>query len=93
MVDTGATFSLFSASLLERLRIQRMGQRRFHGFGGSLVRYVGSVSIAYDGETTPALVVFGHEDEPSVLGVTALETLGFQVDPVNDELHRVDLLI
>ncbi len=93
MVDTGATLSVFPTSMLERLGIRRIGQRRFQGFGGGLVRDVGSVCLTYEGETVATTVVFGQEDDVSVLGVTALEMLGFQVDPVKGELHRVDLLI
>ena len=93
MVDTGATLSLFPASLLERLGMHRIGQRRFRGSGGSLVRDVGEARLGYDGDIVPILVVFGEEGEPAILGVTALETLGVQVDPVAGQLHRVDMLI
>ena len=47
MVDTGATISVFPADLLERLGIQRVGQQRFRGFGGSVVRSVGGVAMTY----------------------------------------------
>ena len=93
MVDTGATLSVFPKRLLDQLGIQRIGQRRLGGFGGRLIRDVGNVNVTYNGETAGATVVFGEEDDATILGVTALEMLGFQVDPVNGELHRVDLLI
>ena len=38
-------------------------------------------------------VVFGDDDDPPIMGVTALETLGYEVDPVNGKLNRVDLLM
>ena len=93
MVDTGAIISVFPAGLLERLGIQRVGQQRFRGFGGSVVRSVGGVAMTYGDVTSVVPVAFGDEDDTAVMGVTALETLGFQVDPVRDELHRVEMLL
>ena len=93
LVDTGATLSVFPANLLEGLGIQRIGQRRFRGFGEVVARDVGGVNIYYRGEVASTTAVFGAEDDPAVLGVTALETLGFNVDPTDGELHRVDMLI
>ena len=53
LVDTGATLSVFPASLLDRLGIRRRGQRRFRGFGGVVTRDVGSAEMRYAGETRP----------------------------------------
>ena len=93
LVDTGATLSVFPASLLESLGIQRRGQRRFRGFGGVVTRDVGGAEISYGGEIADINVVFGDESDPAVMGVTALETLGFHVNPVDGTLHRVEMLI
>ena len=93
MVDTGSTLSVFPESFLERLGIPRTGHRRFRGFGGRLIRDVGTANLTYNGETGGITVVFGREDDPPILGVTALEVLGFRVDPVSEQVQRVDLLI
>ena len=93
LVDTGAIISVFPAGLLERLGIQRVGQQRFRGFGGSVVRSVGGVAMTYGDVTSVVPVVFGDEDDTSIMGVTALETLGYEVDPVRGELHRVEMLL
>ena len=93
LVDTDATLSVFPANLLERLEIRRIDQRRFRGFGGVVARDVGNVNMRYDGVEAGVTVVFGDEGDPSVMGVTALESLGYNVDPTAGELHRVDLLI
>ena len=93
MVDTGATISVFPSPMLERLGIQRVGQQRFRGFGGAVVRSVGGVAMTYGNVTGVVPVAFGDENDPAIMGVTALETLGFQVDPVRGELHRVDALL
>lgn len=93
LVDTGATLSVLPSSLLEELGIPRIGQRRFRGFGGPVTRDVGNVSMSYDGVEAGVTVVFGDEGDPAVMGVTALESLGYDVDPTAGELHRVDMLI
>ena len=93
MVDTGATISVFPAGLLDRLGIQRVGQQRFRGFGGAVIRSVGGVAMTYGDVTGVVPVAFGDDDDPAIMGVTALESLGYQVDPVRGELHRVDALL
>ena len=93
LVDTGATLSVFPASLLEKMGIQRIGERRFRGFGGVETRDVGNTIMHYGDEVAGVTVVFGEESDPAIMGVTALETLGFHVDPVDGELHRVEMLI
>ncbi len=93
MVDTGATLSILPSSVLERLGIQRISRRRFQGFGGVVTREVGAANMRYAGEVAGVTVVFGAEDDPPILGVTALEVLGFEVDPVKGRLNRVDMLI
>ena len=93
MVDTGAIISVFPAELLERLGVQRVGQQRFRGFGGSLVRSVGGVAMTYGDVTSVVPVAFGDENDTAIMGVTALETLGYEVDPVRGELHRVEMLL
>jgi predicted aspartyl protease len=93
LVDTGATLSVLPASLLERLRIRRIGQRRFRGFGGVVTRDVGYAIMRYEGVEAGVTVAFGDETDPAVMGVTALESMGYDVDPTVGELHRVDMLI
>ena len=93
LVDTGAMLSVLPASMLERLEIQRTSRRRFQGFGGVVTREVGIAGMSYADEVAGVTVVFGDEDDPPILGVTALEVLGFTVDPVKGGLSRVDMLI
>ena len=54
---------------------------------------LGGVNIHYCGEVASTTAVSGAEEDPEILGVTALETLGFNGDPTNGEPHRVDVLI
>ena len=93
LVDTGATLSVFPAGLLDRLGIRRTGQRRPRGFGGVITRDTGAVILTYGGEVAGVTVVFGEDSDPTVMGVTALESLGFNVNPVAGGLDRVEMLI
>ena len=89
LVDTGATLSVVPRRVLERLAVSPIGRRDFRGFGGE----TGIVSMTYDGATAGVTVVFGEEDDPPILGVTALESLGYQVDPVSGELKPSEMLL
>ncbi len=93
LVDTGAMLSVLPTDTLERLGVRRRYRRRFQGFGGVIIRDTGTVNMSYEDAEEGVTVVFGAEDDPPIMGVTALETLGFEVDPVNGRLNRVDLLV
>ena len=93
LVDTGATLSVLPADLLDRLGVRRRYRRRLQGFGGVVTRDTGTVNMSYEDSEEGVTVVFGNEDDPPIMGVTALETLGFEVDPVNGRLNRVDMLV
>ncbi len=93
LVDTGATLSVVPAPVLERLKVRPLGSREFKGFGGVIRRQTGNVTMAYDGTATGVTVIFGESDDPPILGVTALESLGFRVDPVTGELHPTEMLL
>ena len=93
LVDTGATLSVFPASLLDKMGVERISQRRLRGFGGVVTRDVGTINMRYGDATAGVTAVFGEEGDPAVMGVTALETLGYDVNPVDGELYSVDMLI
>ena len=93
MVDTGATLSVIPARLLDRLRVRWEGTREFRSSDGHLPRDTGIVRLTYEGVTAGVSVVLGVEDDPVVMGETALGVLGYQVDPVHDRLVRADMLL
>lgn len=55
-------------------------------------RDIGLVSIEVEGRFTYTIVVFGEEDV-YLLGVTTLEELGLEVDPVRGVLVPMELLL
>jgi aspartyl protease family protein len=81
LVDTGATFTVIPRQLARALGIRR--PRRLVGVrlaDGRQVKMGADVAvIQIDGREAPATVLIGDVAEP-ILGVEALEALGFVVD-------------
>lgn len=83
VVDTGgAVYSVISSSLLNSIGIKPLERRRFLAFGGYVERDVGAAIIEVMGRRGAVTVIFGEEVDVNVLGVTALEALGLEVDVV-----------
>jgi predicted aspartyl protease len=93
LVDTGATLSSIPRPVLESLGIAPGMTRTFLLAEGSRVhRQTGSVLATMDGVTMPVPVMFAGATDAPVLGATALEILGFGVDPAEKKLVQRDLL-
>jgi clan AA aspartic protease len=87
MVDTGATFSVFPASLLKRIEVEPTDQRIFEYADGRQVALdMAQTWIRIDGRRVITLVVFGDDDTEPLLGAYTLEGLLLAVDPVNQRL-------
>ena len=89
LVDTGATDTIIPANELERLGIKRESKRNYELADGTVVSYdVGYAFLCINGEKIAANVVFGSENSEPLLGVTALESAGFIVDPTRQILRK-----
>ncbi len=89
-VDTGALYSQFPASLLERLGHTPNATRRFRlADGSAMERPVGSVPMRIRGEIQQVLCIYGEEEGEMLLGATALETFSLAPDPVNETLTPI----
>ncbi|MBI2852426.1 MAG: aspartyl protease family protein [Chloroflexi bacterium] len=93
LVDTGATFTMLPGSLLREIGVQadtsfrlRLADGRFLERGGC------TVWMEVKGKGYKVPVVIGENGDVSVLGVTALEILGFEVDPMSRKLKPADYL-
>ena len=90
LVDTGATDCLVPRSHLESIGLVPEGQRRYGLADGSEIRLdIAGGRIEFMGETTWGTIVFGNENAEPLLGVTALESVGIEVDPHNQTLNRL----
>jgi clan AA aspartic protease len=90
LVDTGATDCYVPASKLREVGIEPSGKRTYELADGSELRLsVGVARVEFMGDIVGATVIFGGEDSEPILGVTALESAGIEVDPVNQRLKRL----
>jgi len=90
LVDTGAIDCLVPASELKRVGIKPEGRDVYELANGKTVELpVGFARIRFMGAETVTKVIFGDEDAEPLLGVVALESTGFGVNPVTRKLHRM----
>ncbi len=90
LVDTGAIDCYAPAARLREIGIQPVGRRTDELADGSeLALDVGVAQIEFMGEVVGATVIFGKDDAEPLLGVTALESVGIEVDPQNQRLKRL----
>ena len=90
LVDTGATDSLVPRPHLEAIGLEPEGKRVYELADGSEIAVDGAVAkIEFMGEFVGGTVIFGDADAEPLLGVTALESVGIEVDPVSQQLKRL----
>ena len=90
LVDTGATDSLVPRTHLEAIGLEPRGQRVDELADGSeLVLDVTVAEIEFMGEVVGGTVIMGADGAEPLLGVTALESVGIEVDPLNQRLKRL----
>ena len=87
IVDTGATFSKVPRFIAARLGLEgkyetevELGDKRI------IKRKLSLAEIEIEGVRRPALVAIGEEKRP-IIGYTALELLGFKVNPITRKLE------
>ncbi|MFN0131195.1 MAG: clan AA aspartic protease [Phycisphaerales bacterium] len=90
LVDTGAVDCLVPGKHLRALGIQPRGKRKYELADGSEIAFeIGVAQIEFMGEVVGATVIFGADDAEPILGVTALESVGIEVDPRSQRLNRL----
>lgn len=94
LVDSGALFTSIPPELVQTLGLEPIERRRLRVYGGTVLeRDIGGAIIEYQGHRAAAPVIFGEPQDMPVLGVTALESLGYELDPVTKKLKPVELLM
>ena len=90
LVDTGAIDSMAPAMELARAGVRPVGTSRYELADGTVQEYAfGVAEIEVMGEITGGRVIFGPDTIEPILGVTALESIGFVVDPGTQTLKRL----
>ena len=90
LVDTGATDCLVPRPHLEAIGLSPRGQRVYELTDGSEIKMDITVAeIEFMGEIVGGTILFGEANTEPLLGVTALESVGIEVDPLNQRLKRL----
>ncbi len=94
IADTGAIFSLLPRDTLEGLGITPYRRETFHlADGREITRQLGDVFLKINGKVGTVPAIFGEPTDTPLLGVTALEILGFTVDPRTRRLEPTKMLL
>ena len=94
LVDTGASYTMVPASILEELGIERFDTRIFSLADGSRRRFsLGWVEMELEGRPGFVYVIFGDEGVKILLGATALEAYGLAADAKNRRLIPGELTL
>jgi clan AA aspartic protease len=90
LVDTGATDCLVPRQHLESIGIVPGGQRIYSlADGNDITMDIAAAQVEFMGEFVGATIIFGDDKAEPLLGVTALESVGIDVDPHNQTLKRL----
>lgn len=94
LVDTGAFDSLVPRGRLEAIGLRPKGHREYVLANGSRMAFdITTADLEFKGEVVGGTIVYGDEDAEPLLGVTALESGGFEVDPRSEELKRLPAIL
>jgi clan AA aspartic protease len=94
IADTGAIFSVIPRATLDQLGISPYAEETFTlADGNEIRRPMGDVFIRIDGKARTVPTIFGELTDTPLLGVTALEILGYAVDPRTRKLEPTKMLM
>lgn len=90
LVDTGAIDSLVPRRYLEAIGVEPIGSRTYEMADGRRLQFdIGGAALEFMDEMVMGTVVFVDDDVEPLLGLTALESAGIEVDPRNQQLKRL----
>ena len=90
LVDTGATDCLVPRKHLESIGLTPKSQRIYGLADGNEIKMdITTGDIEFMGEVVGGTIVMGEANAEPLLGVTALESVGIDVDPHNQTLKRL----
>ncbi len=93
LVDTGATLTWVPREIIEQLGVPRLPRRSFLVADGRTVeRETAGAVLRLDGNEANVTLVVAEPGDGHRLGATALESLGFAVDPITRRLVPQELL-
>ncbi|MCK4487287.1 MAG: clan AA aspartic protease [Desulfobacterales bacterium] len=90
LVDTGAVDCLVPGKHLRDIGLVPKAKRTYELADGSEVKMdITTAEIEFMGDLVGSTIIFGSDDAEPILGVTALESVGIEVDPRTQRLKRL----
>ncbi len=90
LVDTGAVDSLVPGKHLREIGLTAKAKRTYELADGSEVKLDITIGeLEFMGEIVGSTLIFGDDDAEPILGVTALESVGIEIDPRSQRLKRL----
>ena len=90
LVDTEAIDSLVPREHLESIGLKPKAQRIYELADGSQLKMdITTADIEFMGDLVGGTIIFGKTGVEPILGVTALESVGIEIDPQNQRLKRM----
>lgn len=90
LVDTGSVDSLVPRKFLTEIGLEPKGKRTYELADGSEVKMdITTGDLEFMGEIVGGTIIMGADDVEPILGVTALESVGIEVDPRSQRLKRL----
>lgn len=94
LADSGALYSIIPKGVLRSVGIHPYGVETFTLADGSTIqRQVGTAFLRINGRKAPSPVIFGEKSDGALLGVIALESLGFAIEPRTGKLRPTPLFL
>jgi aspartyl protease family protein len=94
LVDSGATYSVVPATVLEGLGIRPLTEQVYRLAKGERITRRKSGALFRQGDRVGvADVVFGEDGDSRLLGATTLEALGLALDPLRRDLRERPLML
>ena len=89
LVDTGSTDCVVPGRALREIGIEPGGRPTYElADGREETVDIAVAQVEFMGEMVGATVGFGNDDIEPILGLTALESVGIEIDPVSQRLKR-----
>lgn len=90
LVDTGAVDCMAPGKELRAIGLSPSSRRTYELADGTQVSFDNAVAqVEFMGETVGVTILFGPDDAEPILGMTALESVGIEVDPRSQRLKRL----
>lgn len=90
LVDTGSMDCLAPGKYLREIGLEPKGKRTYELADGTELKMdVTAAEIEFMGDYAGTTIIFGRDDAEPILGVTALESVGIEVDPRTQRLKRL----